>query len=436
MKFTYKSAAQIAEMTEYQQEKYFDEKRTHEANEMARVSKEAAETAVAEVKLAAETAIAEQKAAFETALAEQKAAFELQLKTRDEQVEAAIAEMNRIKANERGATLKTLQGEIFEYFSTKDGEAMLENFTQNKGKLHAELTNINVKAVGVMGVTAGTVNPQFVSYVGIEHEVVQARNIIPVSPTSSDLVKYVQFTKKEGSIGSVDAGTEKPQIDYNSTPVSAPVIKIAGWLTVQDEFLEDVVGARDFLAEELPKAYMDEETRQIFKGLGTAATPDELDGLMSVWAQDLVLPKGSGPNQVTEGSNNWDKLAAGLCQVRRNLRATDAIFLSPEDYMELLINKGNTLEYTYPITSTIGGTLLLGGVPIYQHGIFNPGEGITGDFRRGARIFQKKAMTIRTSTEHDKNFTFNLTTILIEARIALACFFPESFVKFDFNTTS
>lgn len=429
MKFTYKSPAEFEALSEYAQEKYLDEKLKHEQSENARVATEAAEKAV---EAAVATATKEQAEAFQKLLDDQKAEFDLQLKTRDEQVEKALAEMNRIKANETAATLKTLQGEIFEYFSTKEGEAMLENFTQNKATFKAELKNINVKAVGVMGVTAGTVNPQFVAPVGIEHEVVQARNIIPVSPTNSDLVKYVQFTKKEGSIGSVDPGTEKPQIDYNSDPVSAPVIKIAGWLTVQDEFLEDVVGARDFLAEELPKAYMDEETRQVFKGLGVAATPDELDGLMSVWARDLILPKGS----VTAISNNWDKLAAGLAQVRRNLRATDAIFVSPEDYMELLINKGNTLEYTYPITSTVGGTLLLGGVPIYQHSIFLPGEGITGDFRRGARIFQKKAMTIRTSTEHDKNFTFNLTTLLIEARIALACFFPESFVKFDLNGTS
>lgn len=429
MKFTYKTPAEVEALSEYQQEKYFDEKRQHEASETARVAKESAEVAVAEAVKVAKT---ESAAEFQIKLDEQKAAFDLAMKTRDDQVEAALAEMKLIKANETGSTIKTLQNEIFDYFSTKEGEAMLENFTQNKATFKAELTNINVKAVGVIGVTAGTVAPEFVAPVGIAHEVVQARNIIPVSPTSSDVVKYVQFTKKEGSIGSVDAGTEKPQIDYNSDPVSAPVIKIAGWLTVQDEFLEDVVGARDFLAEELPKAYMDEETRQVFKGLGVAATPDELDGLMSVWARDLILPKGS----VTDISNNWDKLAAGLCQVRRNLRATDAIWLSPEDYMELLINKGTELMYTYPITSTIGGTLMLGGVPIYQHSIFLPGEGITGDFRRGARLFQKKAMTIRTSNEHDKNFTYNLTTLLIEARVALACFFPESFVKFDLNGTS
>src|SRR5690606_5676568 len=107
---------------------------------------------------------------------------------------------------------------------------------------------------------------------------------------------------------------------------------------------------------------------------------------------------------------NWDKIAAALTQVRRNLRATDAIWISPEDYMELLINKGVTEEYTYPIVSDTNGTLRMGGVPIFQHSVFLAGEGLAGDFRRGARFFQRKAMTIRTSTEHDENFTHNLTT--------------------------
>lgn len=433
--FIKKTVAEIEALSEYQREKYFDEKAAHEAEQTQKTAKDAAEKAVT---AAVEKATKETKDAFDEQMKEQKDAFDLQLKTRDDQVEAALAEMTRIKANETSAKIKSLQNEIMEHFSTEEGEKMLKNFAQNKSTLNVELKNVNVKQVGVIGVTAGTVNPQFVAPVGIAHEVVQARNVIPVSPTSSNMIKYVQFTKKEGSIGSVDAGTEKPQIDYNSAPVSAPTIKIAGWLTVQDEFLDDVVGARDFLAEELPKAYMDEETRQIFKGLGVAGTPDQLDGLYSVFGRALILPKGTGPNAVTSASNNWDKIAAGLCQVRRNLRATDAIFISPEDYMELLINKstGATKIYDYPITSDTSGTLRLGGVPIYQHGVFLPGEGLAGDFGRGARIFQKMGMTIRTSTEHDKNFTSNLTTVLIEARIALACFFPEAFVKFNFVATS
>jgi len=434
MKFVYKTAAEITAMSEYQQEKYFDEKAQHEKAEAERIANEAAEKTVAKKVEEAKTELTTQ---FETKLeTELTGRIGTMKEGFERQIEDAKAEMQRIKANENRKQLHTLQGEIHDYFSTEDGENQLKNYTSAKG-LRAELTNVNVKAVGVMGITPGTTEPEITSPVGIAHEVIQLRNIVPVSPTSKDTIKYVQFTKKEGSIGPVDAGTLKPQIDYNTTPVSAPVIKLAGWVTVQDEFLEDVEGARDFFAEELPKAYMDEETREGFFGLGAQpGETEELSGLYSVWAQSLVLPMGFGPNVVTSDSNEWDKIAAGLCQVRRNLRATDAIWVSPELYLMLLINKGTELMYTYPISSTINGTITLGGVPVYQHSVFAPGQGIAGDFKRGARFFQKKAMVIRTSTEHDENFTRNLTTILIEGRVALVCYFPEAFVKFDFTATS
>lgn len=430
--FKYLTPSEFEALSEYQQEKYLDEKRVHEAKEAAKAAAEAAKSVVAEEVKKAVEAVKEES---NKALNDYKEEVKIQLDERDKKIENAKAEMNRIKGREDYEKIKSLSNEIHEFFSTEEGEGMLKNFATNKSKLNAELKNINVKAVGVMGVTAGTTRDGWIGPQAIQHEVVQARDIIPVSPTNSTLIKYVQFTKKEGNIGPVDAGSLKPQIDYNSNPVSTPVIKLAGWLTVQDEFLEDVEGARDFLASELPKAYMDEETRQAFKGTGTTATPDELSGLYSVWAQDLVLPKGVGANQVNTDSNSWDKIAAGLAQVRRNLRATDAIWISPEDFMELLINKDATDAYTYPIISDANGTPRMAGVPIFQHSVFQPGEGLAGDFRRGARFWQKKAMTIRTSTEHDENFTHNLTTILIEGRVALSCFFPEAFIKIDFTST-
>jgi len=307
---------------------------------------------------------------------------------------------------------------------------MEEHVERLKGWSHNKKEfSIEMKAVTTVGVPSGAVAPEFVAPVGIAHEMLHARNAIAVSPTSSNLIKYVQFTKKEGAIGTVAAGAAKNQFDWTVTPKEAPVRKIAGYVTVHDEFLEDIDGARDFLATELPQAYLDAEDLQIFKGDNTG---ENLAGLYSIHATALTLPKGT----VTTASNSWDKIAAALAQIRRNLRAGSAVWLSPEDYMELLINKGNTDEYSYPIIANSNGQLSIGGVPIFQHTVFAQGEGLAGDFARGTRIFQKMGMVVRFSTEHSDNFTKNLTTVLVEARIALPVFFPESFIKIDFNVTT
>jgi HK97 family phage major capsid protein len=148
-------------------------------------------------------------------------------------------------------------------------------------------------------------------------------------------------------------------------------------------------------------------------------------------ATALILPKGT----VTTASNTWDKIAAGLTQVRRNLRGASAIWISPEDYLELLINKDDNAAYTYPIIANAAGQITVGGVPVYQHSVFATGEGLVGDFVRGTRIFQKMGMVIKFSTEHADNFITNSTTVLIEERIALPIYFPESFVKLDLTVT-
>lgn len=349
-------------------------------------------------------------------------ATKVTLDEKDAKIEEALTKMNRLKIEQREERAKGLKDLIYEELSGEKQTDIMQNFSSK-----AKEFNFEVKAV--TPVVAGTVAPYFAPFQGLPHEMEHARNYIPVSPTQSDLIKYVQFTKGDGNIGTVAAGALKPNINYSSTPVEAPVRKIAGYLEVQDEFLEDVVGARDFLATELPQAYLDAEDFQIFKGTNTG---QDLAGLYSIWAQALTLPKGT----VTAASNRWDKIAAALTQIRRNLRVGSAIWISPEDYMELLINKGTEMMYTYPIIADANGRLSIGGTPIIQHTVFTAGQGLAGDFARGTRIFQRMAWNIRYSDSHASNFTSNITTILIEGRIALPVYFPSSFVKIDFTITT
>ena len=431
--FKYLSQKEYEALSEYQQEKYLNDKREHEAKEALKVATEAAKTAV-------ETAMVEAKAELQTTIDAQKAeieGFKVTLKETEDKYEAAEAEMNRIKAIETAVRRKSMGDAIFDELSSEKGLKMLSDAVKSKTPFSIDFDGPTVKAVGTIGkptANGGGVAPDFIAPVSIAHEIVQARNVIPVFPTSSDVIKYVQFFKKDGGFGTVAAGATKPQLDYTPTPQIAPVTKIAGFVTLQEEFLEDISGAPAWLAAELPQAYLDQETYQIMKGDGSvnAGTGTNLKGLYSQWATAQTLPNGT----VTAGSNVWDKMAAVLSQVRRSLRATDAIWIAPEDYKELLINKGTTKEYTYPIQADFGGILSIGGVPIYQHTVFNPGEGLAGDFRRGTAIFQKKAMTMKTSTETGTNFIQNLITVLLEGRIALPVFFPESFIKFNATVTT
>lgn len=394
-------------------------------------------TTLAEAKTMAETLLSEKDKGFDEKIKGLKDALDVKdtehkeairvltvkMDESDRAREKAITKMNRISNKDRDERVKTMQSVIYDALG--EHEESIKGWSHNK-----KAFSIETKVVGTVGVPSGSVSPEFVAPVGIAHEMLHARNAISVSPTSSNLIKYVQFTSKDGAIATVAAGAAKPQFDWTLTPKEAPVRKVAGYVTVQDEFLEDIAGARDFLAMELPEAYADAEDNQIFKG-NSASIATDIDGLYSVHATALTLPNGT----VTTASNRWDKIAAGLTQIRRAKRAASAIWISPEDYMELLINKDTAKAYTYPIIADAGGQLRIGGVPIFQHSIFTAGQALAGDFVRGTKIFQKMGMTIKFSTEHASNFTSNLTTILVEGRIALPVYFPEAFIKYDFSTT-
>lgn len=432
--FKYLTAKEFEALSEYQQEKYLDDKRNHELKEAAKAAGEAAKVAAKEIVDEAVKVVKDELNVTIDAQKEEISKLTVTIDETDKKYEKALTDMNKLKASSRTEETKTLGDSIYETLSGEEGRKSLENLVKTKTPVNFEIKGNSVlKVPGVMGVTAGTTQSQWVANVDIPHEMTQARDVIPLFSTNRDSIKYVQFTKKDGSIGSVNPGTTKPQIDYNTTPKTAPVIKIAGWVTVQEEFLEDVDGAPEWLARELPWAYKDEETRQVFKGGGAALDPDELEGLYSRVATAVIF---SGT--VTGASNRWDKIAMALTNTRRALRPGDAIWISPEDYMELLINKstGATQVYDYPIQANTAGQLNIGGIPIYYHTVFNPGEGLAGNFKRGVALFQKKAITLRTSTEHDQNFTKNLVTFLIEARIAMPVFFPESFKKINFNVTT
>lgn len=432
MNFKYLTKAEFDALSDYGKEKYLDDKRNHEMKETQEAAKVAAETAADEkvkaVKEELGKTIEEQKTTIE--------ALKVTVDENDKKREAAEAKMERISAQQKNAEMAGLKAEISKAFADKEGAAMkqLQEF-KTKKSFNVELQGdglLTEKAPAVIGVPAGTTAQQWLMPISIPHEQVQARDIIPVYPTANNAINYVQFVKKDGKIASVAAGATKPQFDYTPVPKTANVIKIAGWVSVQEEFLEDIVGAPEWLAQELPWAYKDEETRQVFKGVSASG---ELSGLFSEVASPISY---AGIEDVSPNSNVWDKMALSLTNTRRNLRPGDAIWISPEAYLSALINKseGDVQEYDYPIQATTAGQLAIGGIPIYFHTVFNALEGLAGNYNRGVALWQKKGITLRTSTEADQNFFKNLVTFLVEARIAMTPFYPESFKKIDFTRTT
>ena len=420
MSFVKKTPSEFEALSEYQKEKYLDEKSAYEQGlikeQAEKSAKEAIEAMKEELKAEREAELKGITDANAAALKELADKYELDL--------AEVTKtLNRAKVGEVNDRAKGVSDFIIEKLSTEEGEGLLKGFFKGR-KLEME-----VEEKAMLKPTGG-VAPQFTSVTGPGHDEFHARDIIPVFPTISDVIKFVQFTVDPDAdgYGYTAEGGQKPDLGYDSAVEQALVQKIAGLLDVSDEMLEDLVGFRAWIAYELPKAYLDFEDYQIYKGAGGNTA------ILGLWTQAdfQTLPLGS----VTSASNAIDKVMAGITEVRMLKRATSAVVLSPVQWMEILINKGNTDEYTYPIILRSDGVMTIGGIPIYWSNVFNENEGLVGDFARGAAIFQRKAMEIAYSSEHKDNFGKNIVTIRLEGRVALVIRFPEAFKRLFTAVTS
>jgi HK97 family phage major capsid protein len=400
-------------LSEREQVKYELQLEAFKDSEAKRIAKENAKEAIDAMK-------EELKAEREAELKGITDANALALKDLSEKHQISMDEMNatlkRAKIGEMEERMKGVSELIVEKLSTEEGEKMLKGFFKGQ-KLEMEVTEkALLKPVG-------GVAPQFTTIVGPGHDDFHARDLIPVFPTISDVIKFIQFTVDPDAdgFGYVAEGAQKPDLGYISTVEQSIVQKIAGLLDISDEMLDDIVGFRAWIAYELPKAYLDFEDYQIYKGAGGQSA------ILGLWTQAdfQTLPLGS----VTQSSNPIDKVMAGITEIRMLRRATSGVVISPVQWMEILINKGDENTYTYPIVLRADGVMTIGGIPIYWSNVFLENEGLCGDFARGAGIYQRKGMEIAYSSEHKDNFGKNMVTIRLEGRIALVIRFPEAFKR-------
>ena len=411
--FVYKTPAEFEALSEYQREKYLDQKAQHEKEQAKEIADKAAKDAVEEALKDVESKIEDaKKSAKEEALQEAKD----ELKAKEEAIEAKFEAMEKAWNSRGGITnraekAQTMSDYIMAKFSTEEGEALLKDFANgNKKGFHA---SIDVEKASFL-TPANSVAADFRPIVGGDKRRIHARNVVPTFPTVSNLISFLRLTPDADADGItlVAEGAAKGEMEFDPEVVQVPVQKIAGFITFSDESLDDVVGLRAWLASELPEAYLRVEDEYIFNDATYG-----INTLASAWVDDGAI-------------NSWDTLISAIAQVENLDNYVNAIFVSPDGKKELLRNKDliNGL-YTYPMPSGQTG-LSLDGIPIYSSSIFEGLEFLAGDFSASAVTYHlRKDMQIKYSEEHASNFTTNLVTVLIEGRGAIAVRKPYAFVK-------
>lgn len=354
------------------------------------------------------------------------------------QIEKQKGEIERVieqvqKLEEKGVKLRGAAGEKKSFIdlvkSNDDYKALLD---QKQAAATIEVTKAEMASMSETKVTsAGVVPPVYDQVIepGIRQELV-IRDLIPVTPVSQGNA-FTYYRELLHTLGAamVAEGASKPTSNVTFEAVTDTIKKIAVWMPVTDEALDDVPQMYSYIQELLRYDLKLAEEAQILKGDGTG---NNLNGIMTqATTFDAALSAAS--------DTAIDTVRRAIYQVRKqSKRRADAVVMSELDWMNIELEKDGENRYLFANLQGLT-TPILWGRPVVASDSMDEGDGSTtggeflvGSFAQGARIYDRMAFTVKMGWIND-DFIKNQRVLLVEERLGLAVRRAQAFVKGTFS---
>ncbi len=303
-----------------------------------------------------------------------------------------------------------------------------------KGRTGASVSAPEFKAAADTHVVTGwTAGVPFLT--DFDRTVVQANrprltvaDLLGQGTVSGNAISYLVEAAMEGDFTTVAEGAAKPQIHFvNPTQVTDALKKIAGYIKLSDEFLEDA----DFLVSEINNRLLYQlgwfEEQQILNGDGVG---QNLTGLLT--------RSGIQTETAATADDNPDSVFRAITKIELNSGyPADGLVINPADYQAFRLAKDANKQY-YGGGFFEGQYGTGGGVPAQPslwglRTVVTPAIAaktcLVGSYRMAATLYRKGGVRVESTNSNDTDFTSNLVTVRAEERVALAVRRPAGFCK-------
>lgn len=359
----------------------------------------------------------------------------LEMKTK---IENQKGELERVieqvqKLEEKGIQLRNQAGEkksFIDLVKGNDGYKALQQKNQNQAEI--EITKSDMASMSETKLTsAGLVPTQWDPVIQDRpRQDLVIRDLIPTTPVDGQSYSYYVEKLHTRGAGMVAEGAAKPSSDVTFEVKQDNVRKIAVWMPVTDEALDDIPQLYSYIQELLRYDLKLKEEGQILKGDGQG---NNLNGIMTqASAFNAALAQA--------GDTAIDTVRRAIYQVRKqSKRGADAIVMTDLDWMNIELLKDADSRYLFANLQGMVTPVLWGrpvvvsdsmdeGVPAAGGVAATGGEFVVGSFAQGARLYDRMAFTVKVGWIND-DFVKNQRVLLVEERLGLAVRRPYAFVK-------
>lgn len=341
-------------------------------------------------------------------------------------LEAKFESMKENAAEEKKKNM-SLKGAIMEAYT-----GAIDRIKDIKEK--GGVINLDVKVAGDMTITdnysGGTVGLSSLEagVTRVQRRRPFLRQLVNSAGILSKFAVWIEQANPDpNEAGMVAEGVAKQQSDFDLVERSSQVKKVATWIKVSKEMVDDIPFMRGEINNELLELVELKLDQQILLGDGLGDNMTGLDTFTTAFTPAAQF------TAAIPSANNSDVLRVAIAQIENANFMPNYIVLNPDDAAQMELTKTTTGEYTYPMfVPQADGITRVKGVPVVVNPLVPSGTYYIGDFTK-ANLRLREDLNIQVGYIND-DFTRNMMTVLCEAR---ACFFVKAnhyaaFVKGNF----
>jgi hypothetical protein len=233
---------------------------------------------------------------------------------------------------------------------------------------------------------------------------------------SGSLIQYLREKVWTNAAAPVAVGGTKPESTLTFEAVNQALTKIAHWIPVPDEFLEDVDGLRSYIDARMRQGVLDKLEDQVVNG----------DGLGGNMLGILATPGLTAPM-----AHTGDVFAATLAAQRAAIYTAsrlrpNAVVMSPATWA-LVSSQAGAGGFYAGTGAFVGIPPQVAGMRVVESPSVADGTAILGAFAQGGQLWRKGGVTVQATNSHADLFIKNTTAIRAEIRAALTIYRPAAF---------